>query len=113
MTFGDGDYLLTRDSIDVTLDWYLDDDDRADNPEVSPLLAPDLDQLPPTVILAAGCDPLLDESLHYADLLKAAGVRTTFRCFERTIHAFLSFGTLDIAQQARSWIAAEIQRHLS
>ena len=112
MSYGDGDYLLTRESIDVTLDWYLGADDRPDNPDISPLLAPDLTCLPPTVIIVGGCDPLLDEALNYADLLQAAGVPTTFKCFERTIHAFLSFGVLDVAQRARTYLAGEIKRLL-
>lgn len=112
MAYGGGDYMLTRESIDVTLGWYLGDDGRADDPDVSPLLAPDLHRLPPTVIVAAGCDPLLDESLHYARLLRAAGVPTRFKCFERTIHAFLSFGVLDVANRARTYLSGEMKRLL-
>jgi acetyl esterase len=110
--FGDGEYLLTRESIDTTTAWYLNDTERPDNPNVSPLLSPDAGILPETIIVTAGYDPLLDEARLYADLLMAAGVPTRLKCFETTIHAFLSLGVLDVAQQGRRFLAAEIKRCL-
>lgn len=110
--FGDGAYLLTRRDIEVTTAWYLDGRTPPDDPAVSPLLAETFADLPPTVILTAGHDPLHDEARFYADRLSAAGVPTEFRCFETTIHAFLSFGVLAIAQQGRRYLAGEIRRWL-
>ncbi len=111
MAFGNGEYLLSRENIDASVEWYLDGDSRPDDPEVSPLLAGNPGMLPPTVILAAGHDPLVDEARAYARQLVAAGVPTCFRCFDGAIHAFLSFGGLDITHQARKYLAARI-RHL-
>ena len=45
---------------------------------------------PPTLILTAGFDPLLDEGAAYADKLQAAGVTVEYHCFTRLIHAFLN-----------------------
>lgn len=112
LRFGDGPYLLTCRDIEVTTAWYLDGRTAAADPAVSPLLAEDLAGLPPALILSAGHDPLQDEARRYADRLRAAGVPTEFRCFETTIHAFLSFGVLEIAQQARRYLAEEIRRRL-
>lgn len=112
MRFGDGDYLLTRESIDTTAAWYLKDTDRADDPNVSPLLAQNAGVLPETIVVTAGHDPLRDEASLYVETLKAAGVTTCLECFESTIHAFLSFGVLDVAQRGRSFLAAQIKRCL-
>jgi hypothetical protein len=46
--------LLTPESIDTTTAWYLNNKERPDNPDVSPLLAP---VLPETIILASGLRP--------------------------------------------------------
>lgn len=106
--FGDGSYLLSCQDIEVTTAWYLDETTRADNPAVSPLLVEDLSVFPPTIILTAGFDPLLDEAKRYAERLRAAGVPIEIKCFERTIHAFLSFGVLKVAQEGRVWLANQV-----
>lgn len=112
MRFGGGEYLLTRESIDVTTAWYLDGVGRPDDPDVSPLLVEDASILPETIIVTAGHDPLLDEARLYAERLKAAGIATHLKCFETTIHAFLSFGVLDVAREGRGYLAEEIRRCL-
>lgn len=113
LRFGDGAYLLTRRDLEVTTAWYLDGRTGAEDPDVSPLLAKDLTGLPPTVLLAAGHDPLQDEARCYADRLIAAGVPTQLRCFETTIHAFLSFGVLEVAREGRRWLAECVAQHLA
>lgn len=112
MQFGGGEYLLTRESIDAAAMWYLDGTGRRTDPDVSPLLMEDVSMLPETIIVIGGHDPLLDEARLYAERLAAAGVATRFKCFETTIHAFLSFGVLDVARQGRAWLAEEIKRCL-
>lgn len=112
MTSGNGEYLLSRDGIDAALDWYLTPkDDRAD-PAISPALQDDLSPMPPTVIVVGGYDPLLDEAKEYHGKLKASGVASLLKCFDTTIHAFLSFGVLDIARQGRQYIADQVRRLL-
>jgi len=112
IAFGDGDYLLTRDAIDATRAWYLSAGEATKDPRITPSLATDLSKLPHSFVLTAGYDPLRDEGRGYADRLSAAGVDTRYRCFESTIHAFLSFGVLDVAQAARRAIADDIRRTL-
>lgn len=113
LRFGDGSYLLSCRDIEVTTAWYLDALTASDDPAVSPLLAESLSDLPPTVILTAGHDPLHSEARRYADRLCEAGVPTEFQCFETTIHAFLSFGILDVAQKGRAWLAERVSRRLA
>ena len=110
--YGGGDYFLTRAAIDGTLGWYLAHEGAADDPRVSPLLAPDLAGLPPTTIIVAGHDPLRDEARAYFDRLCGAGVDATYRAFDSTIHGFVSFGVLDVAQSARRELAAAIRHTL-
>lgn len=112
LRFGDGAYLLTCRDIEVTTAWYLDGRTAAADPAVSPLLAEELVDLPPTLILSAGFDPLRDEAEVYAQRLRQAGVPVHLECFESAIHAFLSFGVLEIAQQGRRYLSGEIRRRL-
>jgi acetyl esterase len=81
-----------------TLDWYgrlylpqgLATSIAADDPRVSPIFAADHTDLPPTLVLAAGQDPLRDDAIRYAAILQAAGVPVTTKVFPEAIHGFLS-----------------------
>ncbi|GAK32708.1 putative lipase/esterase LipN [Iodidimonas nitroreducens] len=107
MDWGGGGYLLDRDAIDTTADWYVPDAtiNRAD-PALSPLFIEDVSVLPPTFLIAAGHDPLRSENEIFVARLKHAGVKTHDRCFEGAIHAFLSFHQFRAAQAARNWLGA-------
>jgi acetyl esterase len=90
-TYAEG-HLLTRDSVLWFHGHYLGDHARASDWRASPLRAPDLSGLPPTYIVTAGFDPLVDEGEAYAERLIAAGVRVTYECFTGQIHGFLLMG---------------------
>ncbi len=112
MTSGNGEYLLSRDGIDTALDWYLSlEDDRLD-PAISPALQDDLSLMPPTVIVVGGYDPLLDEAKEYHDRLRTYGMVSMIKIFETTVHAFLSFGVLDVAQKGRKYLAEQVRQLL-
>lgn len=53
---------------------YLGTPERADHPYAAPANASRLARLPPALVLTAADDPLLDESLLYAQRLAAAGI---------------------------------------
>ncbi len=112
MQFGSGDFFLTREAISDTRDWYLHSPHEATNPLVSPLLGEDFNALPPTSILLAGCDPLYDEGIALAQKLKQAGVLARLTTYEKTIHAFLSFGILPVSGEARSTLANQLKYDL-
>jgi acetyl esterase len=87
-------YLVDRGTLEHDLRHYLPAGaDRAD-PRVSPLRVRTLANLPPTAIHTAEFDPLRDEGAAYAQRLRAAGVRTTYRCHPGMIHLFYGMGAL-------------------
>lgn len=110
MQFGSGDFFLSRENIDAAAAWYLDDTHQPQDPRISPLCADDFHGLPPTILFAAGCDPLCDEARRFVDRLNRDGTAVTFECFPGVIHAFLSFGVLDISQRGRRLLAERIAR---
>ncbi|WP_409427359.1 alpha/beta hydrolase [Mycobacterium sp. SMC-11] len=94
------------------LQWYWDQyvptvADRS-NPYASPLQAPDLSGLPPTVAVIAGHDPLRDEGRAYAEALYGAGVPTVVRYFEGGVHGFMTMPALDICKRARAQACASL-----
>jgi len=109
-TNGQG-YVLTSDTMRYFHDHYISDPVHDLDWRASPLLARDLAGLPPALVLTAGYDPLRDEGLDYARALTEAGNRTTYVCFERQIHGFITMGRLiDEANAAVSMCAAELRR---
>jgi acetyl esterase len=111
-TNGSG-YLLTAETIAYYHDHYIADPAHDLDWRASPLLHEDLSRLPPALVLTAGFDPLRDEGLDYANRLAAAGNRTTYVCFERQIHGFITMGkVIDEANSALTLCAAELARVL-
>jgi acetyl esterase len=110
--FGNGEYLLTNAAISDTCDWYLGNSISAADPCVSPIFMDSFAHLPTTSVLLAGCDPLYSEGIELATKLKQAGVLRRLTCFESTIHAFVSFGVLPIAREARRLIAEQLKTDL-
>ena len=107
-------YLLTTETISYYHDHYIADAAHDLDWRASPLLHADLGRLPPALIVTAGFDPLRDEGLEYADRLAAAGNRTTYACYERQIHGFITMGkVIDEANSAVTFCAAEVARALA
>jgi acetyl esterase len=89
--FADG-YFLTKRDMSWFTGLYLDGASvNASDPRVSPLLADDLSNLPPAMVLTAGFDPLRDEGNQYARAMRAAGVTVDHREFGSLIHGFANF----------------------
>jgi acetyl esterase len=111
--YGDGGYLLSR----ADMEWYWrcyapNAEDRRD-PLASPLHAPDLAGLPPSIVVVAGCDPLRDEGVAYADALAAAGTPADLQVFDGMIHGFFTMvDLLDAANAAARSVGAQIGRRL-
>lgn len=58
-------------------------------PEISPLYADNIAQMPPTLVAAAGFDPLRDSDRAYAAALEKAGVQTVYLEYPSLPHGFL------------------------
>jgi acetyl esterase len=107
--FSEG-YLLTAKSQDWFRDHYLNSPDERDDWRASPMKRGDLANLPPTLVLTAGYDPLRDEGKDYADLLDAAGVPSSYSCYEGQIHGFVTMGkVIDEADSAIAEVATAIR----
>ena len=88
-TFADGPYL-TAEHIKYFTGAYLPSDDLIPEPYVSPLLAEDLNGLPPAHVAVAGFDPLRDQGEAYAGRLREAGVHVSLRRHESVVHPFVN-----------------------
>lgn len=82
------------------------------DPRVSPLYA-DLAGLPPLLIQVGDRETVLDDSVMFADLARAAGVDVSLEVWDGMIHVFQMFGAeLPEARQAIASIAGFLNRHL-
>jgi acetyl esterase len=103
-------YLVDRETLEHDLRHYLGPDADVADPRVSPLRAPDLGRLPPTIVHTAEFDPLRDEGRAYAERLEAAGVRTLYRCHPGMIHLFYGMrGLIPYAGAAYAQMGADIR----
>ena len=94
-------YLLTREAMLYFRRAYLPNEKDWTDWRASPLLAKSHAKLPPTLVITAGYDPLLDEGRAYADKLQAAGVQVAYREFADMVHGFVLFGgVVDTANAA-------------
>lgn len=96
-------YFLEYNCMDDPMAVYFKETEERKNPMASPLLCEDLKHLPKACIVAAECDPLLDQGLMYAAKLSDQGVGVEYHLMEGMIHGFInstydsSFKALDLA----------------
>ena len=76
--------------------WYFDNYflNNEDRKMASALFNPIGQNAPETLVVIAGCDPLRDEGLAYADKLKEQGIATKVKVFKNMIHAFMNIEDL-------------------
>ena len=88
--FAEG-YLLDAASIAWFFNHYIDVAQRSDW-RFAPLNADDHSGLAPACVVLAEHDPLVDEGIAYADLLRAAGGQVTLELFRGVTHDFIKMG---------------------
>jgi acetyl esterase len=83
----------------------------ADDPTFSPLRDRDFSGLPPTVVVAAECDPLSSYGRAYRDRILAAGGQAGWREEPRLVHSFLrARSTVPRAAEAFARIITDVVR---
>lgn len=92
--------VLTSANMRTFVQLYLQDAYGTDDWRASPLRATKHEDLPPTFILTAEFDPLLDNGSRYREALQRAGVRVHYRMYADAIHGFVSLPGL-VGRQAR------------
>jgi len=95
------DVILGRDTSSMFMKLYKAG--PVTHPEVSPLLADSLANLPPAFFQIAGGDPLRDEGLVYAEELEKAGVTTQVKVYPGLPHAFSEY--LPQLKVSQKWMA--------
>jgi acetyl esterase len=95
--------------------WYWEQyagtpDDLTD-PDLAPLDSDALHTLPPSLVIAAEHDPLVDEDVELARRMRAAGVSTTLTTYAGMVHGFWRHPEqFDAAEESLSEIAAFLRR---
>jgi acetyl esterase len=108
--FGE-DHFLTKSEMEWFRENYLRTMEDARDPHASPLLALDLADVPPALIITAGCDPLRDEGAAYAKRLADDRVPVTYTCYPGMIHPFFSLsGVIPQAFDAIQQVADAVAR---
>jgi acetyl esterase len=106
----DNQLLVTRNAMVWAWDRYVPDVAMRRLPDVSPLLTDDLAGMPPTVLLAAGYDPLYDEGLAYAGRLREAGVEVDHLEHPDQMHGFFTMLNLPASAVAIDQVIAVLDR---
>lgn len=84
-------FLLDAASIDWFFNHYIARNHRRDW-RFAPLEADDHSDLAPACVLLAECDPLVDEGIAYADLLRANGGQVQLELYRGVTHDFIKMG---------------------
>jgi acetyl esterase len=101
-------YGLAREDMIWFWNHYLRSDEDARNPYAVPLLATDVRDLPPALVITAGYDVLRDEGERYAQHLREAGVEVELAQYPTLIHGF--FGMAPWIDAARDAVAHAAQK---
>ena len=92
------DYFLKATDLGWFEDLYLADAD-AEHPDASPLVIDDLTNLPRSLVITAGFDPLRDQGRTYAERLSEAGNICDHSHYAGAIHGFFGMPA-DISRRA-------------
>ncbi len=87
-------FFLSRKMMAQYIDYYTPNAASRNEGYASPLLATNVQNLPPALVITAGFDPLRDEGEQYGERLKAAGIPTTITRYKGTIHGFFGLEAL-------------------
>jgi acetyl esterase len=111
--YGKG-FMLEKENILWAKKHYLTSDEDQYNPLASPLLAEDLRDLPPALIITAEYDPLRDEGEAYGKRLKDDGVAVQIARYSGMIHGFFCYaGVIDKGQKLIEHVSGALSHALN
>lgn len=106
-------YPLSRPIMEWFMGHYMGPEADPADPRLSPDKTEDLTGLAPALVVTAGFDPLVDQGEAYAKRLIAAGVPTTYRCYDSLAHGFTAFtGAVPAADAACREIAGLVRAEI-
>lgn len=103
-------YFVTWDFMNFFWTSYIQTPGQEKHPFASLDHAKDLSNLPPAVIVTAEYDPLRDEALHYANMLKKAGNTVIERTIPEALHGCFYINLFDEAKKGK--LFNDIQKDL-
>lgn len=107
-------YVLTTEDMRWFWRHYLSREEQGREVIASPLRAKSLADLPPALVMTAGCDPLRDEGDAYAARLRDAGVPVTLTPYPGMFHGFMRMTRiLDQARAALDEMATALRKALA
>tara|TARA_Y100000746_G_scaffold195832_1_gene177750 strand:- start:557 stop:1588 length:1032 start_codon:yes stop_codon:yes gene_type:complete len=107
-------FPMTFETMDFFRNTTFPNNKNVDHPWANPLHQSDLANLPPTIIVTAGFDPIRDQGKQFAKALKESGVRVIDYCFDSLPHSFLILGRISLAvQEANNTIADNLAKILN
>jgi acetyl esterase len=87
-------FMIPKVEFLIVRDFYVPKEEDRLHPYAAPSLAPDLQTLPPALIITAECDPMRDGGELYGHRLIEAGVPATVTRYDGMIHVFMHLGRL-------------------
>lgn len=107
--FGNGEFGLSTARVRWFWEQYVADQADRSDPRAVPLRA-DVEGLPPTLLIGAGLDCLLDHTLRLADRLRSAGVAHVLSVYDDLPHSFATVApSVRRADDAVSEVAAAVR----
>lgn len=105
--------VLEREGIQWFFSNYVRSDADREDWRFAPLLAPDVEGVAPAFFCLAELDPLVDEGVQYADMLRMAGVPVDLEIYKGVTHEFIKMGrVIAEARQAHADMAAALRAAL-
>ncbi|PWN59331.1 alpha/beta hydrolase [Chryseobacterium viscerum] len=109
-TYENGPVLNKQGGIEAW-EWYLPKEEK-DNPLAIPVLIKDFKETPPTLVILAEHDPLLDDGKTLSLNMENAGVTLTTSLYKDMVHGFMHMGELlEEVQSAVDEMAAFVTYH--
>lgn len=105
--------VLEREGIHWFFNHYVRDAADREDWRFAPLLASDVEGVAPAFFCLAELDPLVDEGVQYADMLRMAGVPVELEIYKGVTHEFVKMGrAIAEARQAHADMAAALRAAL-